>query len=369
MTEEIIYLSELTLPSTSAQSLQILKMCDNFSNFKNVKLIIKNSQKNYNFLSIKKKYNLRNSFKIIDLNYKKELNFFTRLIFGIKALIFVKKLNSKQIVISRSIVSSLIFSIFGKKNILELHQENYGLSKFFFNIFRKTIFYKNLKFILIHNNLNKYFKFEKKKFLVLDDAVDPVDFKNIKKSKNYKFACVYTGSFYNGKGVELIQQIAKLMKNTKFYLFGDRSTQNTENKKKNSSNMVFKGNINYSDIPKTLNKFEIILMPYLKKVYVRSKQAEVSKYMSPLKLFDYLSSGKIILASNHHNYRHILKNNHNCFLINSEKPILWTQKINEIMQNPNADRLKRIKSNAKITAKKYTWQNRAKKIIEFVEFG
>ena len=50
MTKEIIYLSELTLPPTSAQSLQILKMCDNFSKFKNVKLIIKNSQKDYSFL-------------------------------------------------------------------------------------------------------------------------------------------------------------------------------------------------------------------------------------------------------------------------------------------------------------------------------
>ena len=50
---EIIYLSELTLPSTSAQALQILKMCDSFSEYRNVTLIIKD-KKSINFSKLKK---------------------------------------------------------------------------------------------------------------------------------------------------------------------------------------------------------------------------------------------------------------------------------------------------------------------------
>ena len=55
---EIIYLSELTLPSTSAQALQILKMCDSFSEYRNVTLIIKDKKK-YKFSKLKKNYNLK----------------------------------------------------------------------------------------------------------------------------------------------------------------------------------------------------------------------------------------------------------------------------------------------------------------------
>lgn len=365
---KIIYLSELTLPSTSAQTLQILKMCDGFSKYRKVTLIIKNSKNDLKFSTLKNNYNLKNNFDILNVNYKKDLNFLTRIYFAIKILLLFKKKNVKFIFFSRSVISSIIFSIFGKKNILEFHQENYGFTKILFNLFRKTFFYRNLKFILIHKNLNNHFKFEKKKFLILDDGVDIDDFKNLKKPEKKSLACVYTGSFYKGKGVELIQKISKSMKDIKFYLYGDDSTLDT-NIKKNFflNNMIFKGNVNYFQIPKILNKFEIILMPYLDKVYVRSKQAEVSKYMSPLKLFDYLSSDGIIIASNHHNYKHILKNNHNCFLINSDKPILWMQKIREVLKNPNTNRLSKIRQNARITVSRYTWKNRARKIINFVE--
>ena len=38
-------------------------------------------------------------------------------------------------------------------------------------------------------------------------------------------------------------------------------------------------------------------MPYGNKIAGRSNNLEISKYISPLKMFDYLSSGNIIIAS------------------------------------------------------------------------
>ena len=61
---EIIYLSELTLPSTSAQALQILKMCDSFSEYRNVTLIIKDKKKNINPFNIKKKLQFKKTILI-----------------------------------------------------------------------------------------------------------------------------------------------------------------------------------------------------------------------------------------------------------------------------------------------------------------
>ena len=82
--------------------------------------------------------------------------------------------------------------------------------------------------------------------------------KILKKLKKINFACVYTGSFFKGKGVELIQQISNLMKDVKFYLYGDKSTLVSNIKLMNYKNMIFKGNVDYSRIPTILNKFEII---------------------------------------------------------------------------------------------------------------
>ena len=88
---KIIYLSELTLPSTSAQTLQILKMCDAFSKYRKVTLIIKNSKNDLKFSTLKNNYNLKNNFDILNVNYKKDLNFLTRIYFAIKILLLFKK--------------------------------------------------------------------------------------------------------------------------------------------------------------------------------------------------------------------------------------------------------------------------------------
>ena len=346
-------------------------MCDSFSKQKKEVYLLVNCDETSKFSDLKKEYNLKKKFKIISLRNNKNLGFLNRISLAIKATKYVSTFkSSNNIIISRSIISSITFSIFGKKNILELHHENSGISKILFNFFRKTNAFKKQFFILIHKNLNKHFKFEKKKFIILDDAVDIEDFKFKKKIKKIKNSCVYTGSFYKGKGVEFIFELSKILPKINFYLYGDINTLNDEFKKnKKNKNLIFRKHIEYSQIPKTLAKFEIILMPYSKKVYVKSKSIEVGQYMSPLKLFDYLASGKILIASKHENYKHILINKINCFSFTLDKINLWKNKIEDIFLYKNNKLIKNIKGRAIITAKKYTWEKRTKKIINFVDIN
>ena len=367
--QKIFYLSEISLPNTSAQAIQILKMCDSFFNKKKEVYLLVNHNETLKFFDLKKKYNLKKNFKIISLKNNKNLSFLFRINLAIKAIRYISVFkDNNKIIISRSIISSIIFSIFGKKNILELHSENSGISRILFNFFRKTSAFKNQFFILIHKNLNKHFKFDKKKFIILDDAVDIEDFKFKKKIKKIKNSCVYTGSFYKGKGVEFIFELSKILPKIKFYLYGDINTLDSRFKNnKQNKNLIFRNHIEYSQIPKTLAKFEIILMPYSKKVYVKSKSIEVGQYMSPLKLFDYLASGKILIASEHENYKHILIDKINCFSLNLNKIDLWKEKIEDIfLYNNNNKLIKNIKSKARATAKKYTWKKRTTKIINFI---
>ena len=83
--------------------------------------------------------------------------------------------------------------------------------------------------------------------------------------------------------------------------------------------------------------------------------------MSPLKMFDYLASGNIIIASNLKVYSHILRNNHNCILVNNNKLFNW----NIIFRNLSKFEKKysQIRINAKITAEKYTWNKRVLKMM------
>ena len=361
---QIIYISELNLPNTSAQALQTLKMCSAFANKTETKLIVLNSKKNFKFF--KRNYLLKSNFSITGVFKKpKKISFLTRIFFFIK-LISLIDFDKKSLIITRSVMISTLLSIYGIKNILELHIENTSFTKLFFKIKFLFLSSKNQKFILISKNLNNFFKFKKNDYIVLDDASDPDDFK-VKDTKPKYNSCIYVGSFFEGKGLELITEISKKMPKIKFYLYGKPNSYFENKKKEFSKNIIHGGYAPYNQIPKLLSQHKVCLMPYARKIFFNADNISNEKYISPLKLFDYLSSGKILVASKLESYRHLLIDQENCFLASPDKTDDWVNKLNKIFKNYS--NLKMIRRNAKNTAKLYTWNKRAQKIIEFTKLS
>ena len=359
--ESLLYISELSLPNESAQTVQTFKMCSAFS--KNIKtdIILFNSSEN--FKDLKKKYLLKNNFKIFSaFKTLKSLNFINRLIFF---FIIKRKIlkNNYKFIFTRSVLISILLSIFKYKNILEIHLPNTGLTKYLF-LFYKIIFKnKYQKFILINKYLNKIFKFPKEKFLVLDTGVDLSDFKLSSKLK--KYSCVYTGSFFKGKGFENIYRIAKKIPEIKFHAYGEKKFLDITYKKNKLKNLYIHNFVNYNKIPKILRQHMICLLPYQKKVHIKSNTVTAEKFMSPIKLMEYLAAKKIIIASKLQAYNHILKDKKNCFLISNQDIDQWILKIKFVIKNYK--KLNYLKNNAYKTAKKYTIDKRVKKIISFYD--
>ena len=138
---KIIYIAEFSLPNMSAYTVHVLKMCDNFSKFNKVELILPYKDNKYNFSQIKKDYNLKNKFEIKGIfNSKSSLNLFDRIVFALKIKSYVKN-SLFSMIISRSIIPSLILGYSNIKNILEIHTELTGATKYIFKL--KNI--KNVK--------------------------------------------------------------------------------------------------------------------------------------------------------------------------------------------------------------------------------
>ena len=364
--KKLSYIAEINLCSKSAYKHQVLKMCDAFSELGfNVTLYII-SKSDIKFNEIKKKHLLKNNFKIIALFKKKrELNFFFRVIFFIKLLIEYKGKNT--IIYSRSVLSSLLYSIICKKNYLEIHQANSGFTAFLFKIFKKKIL-RYINFILISKNLNNILLLPNNKFLVAEDGVDIRDFNLINKNTNseIKNSCVYTGSLHKGKGFEFIIRLAKKNQKINFFVYGDINTAEKKLLKdiKRIRNLNIMGHVNYCKIPNILDNHPVILMPYEKEVFGNHKTANLADFMSPLKMFDYLASKKIIISSKNQNIEKILKNNYNGILCSKLSLDEWSKKIIYLMDNMNLK--KTLGKNAFITAKKFTWKVRVNKILKFI---
>ena len=145
-----------------------------------------------------------------------------------------------------------------------MHHVPQKITHFLFWIRNFIIQKKYLKFILIHKNLIKKLSLHNERKIVLDDAVDINDFKNVK--EKIKFQCVYTGSLLKGKGVEIIEKLAEKNPKINFNIYGDKNElKSWNNELLLKKNIFFKSYADYFQIPKILKKHKILLMPYQEK--------------------------------------------------------------------------------------------------------
>ena len=132
MSKKIIYITDLSLPSSKAQAVHIFKMIDNLLSFMDEAfLIFPRLNKEVKIQNLKKYFNIHTKKKIhlIPVTKKNNLsNSFSRLVYGLKVAFKLKK--ETNLIISRSLISSFFLTLFKVKHFLEIHQELKGLTKF-----------------------------------------------------------------------------------------------------------------------------------------------------------------------------------------------------------------------------------------------
>ena len=348
------------MPSNKAQAVHIFKMIDNLLMFMDEALLIcpkfnKNvkakNYKNYFNLHTKKKIKVISIFKNFNLNSS-----INRLIYGFKVALKLKDENN--LIISRSLIASLFLTIFKVKHFLEIHQELKGLTKFLF-LNLKFIYSKQIiKVIFISKGLSKFYKLNYDKCIILHDACDLRDFKLKHRLKKNIKNIYYLGSFYKGRGVEIIKRLAHLTPEFNYYLYGLRD----ENIKSFKNFKVFPL-VSYKQTIKLIKNADLLLMPYQSKVSINSLNFndDISKFISPLKMFEYLATGIPLVSSDLEVLKEKLVNRKNSILIkNYATPLSWKKAILELSKNYNLR--KKISKNSLLTASKNTWRQRSEKI-------
>ena len=354
---KITYIAETSLTNKSAYTHHILKMCDAFSKKGEVELVLPYIKENTKFKNIKKNFLLSVKKKITlkGILRNKIKNFLIRICFGYKSAKYIKNSNSK-VILTRSVISSFFLCIFKARHFLEIHNELRGLTKFLMinlNFINSQYITKN---ILISKTLSLNFpSINKKKILVLHDAVDIKNFKYKKNNSKIK-TFTYVGSFYKGKGIELIFKLAEKFEKFNFNIYGDP----LGNIKNIPKNIKIYGYINYEKVPNVLIKSDILLLPNADLQFGRGN-INIANYNSPLKMFDYLASGKIILASKRKGICEVLKHNYNSIIVNKYELESWMYEINKIMNKKY--NLIKLRNNSLKTARKHTWDKRVDRIL------
>ena len=199
----------------------------------------------------------------------------------------------------------------------------------------------------------------KNKLLVCHDAAEKFKGDNIPR-KNSRMRVAYAGSLYKGRGLGIIKRMAEKFSNTIFIIIGgERDGFNYEHK-----NILHIPFVAHSRVSSLLNQCDILLAPYQKNLTIRNKKNSSSYlWMSPLKIFEYMSIGKPIICSNFKVITEVLKNGHNSILVDPSNVKDWLNALQNLKEDHKL--MDRLGKNAKYDFEaNYTWQKRAERIIK-----
>jgi len=371
---KLLYVANSRIPTEKAHGIQIMKMCESFAlNNMEVELVLpkrinKIKEDAFDYYGVKRNFKIK-KLPCLDLiifdKYIGHLGFWIEdITFNFFVLIYL--LFKKTDIIYTREKFSLPFVLFKKNLVFEAHTfpKNYSLYSSFF---------KRLKKIIVITQKLKDFFIEKRidadKILVVPDGVDLEKF-NIKDSQGEyrrklnlpldKKIVLYTGHLYEWKGAQVLAEASQFLpEDMEIYFVGGTDKDIRKFKIQNSKFKIkVVGHKPYSEIPFWLKAADVLVLP-------NSGKQDISKYWtSPLKLFEYMASKRPIIASNLPSIKEILNNN-NSFLIEPDSPEKLAEGIKNALKTP--DFSAKISNQAFQDVQSYTWQKRAKKILEFIK--
>ncbi len=365
---KISYISNSSCPSQLPNSLQIVKTCEYLSKYSNQVFLILPNTPSYN-LKISNFYNIKYKFDVIRLlRFKKLPLGLDYYLFSF--LSFLKAKRISELIITRNYFVIFLCVLFKKKCIMELHNaitNESRIVRFIFSFFNILSSRSISKIICIsHGVKKKYvkdFNLQNKKNIVVLPSGSSLDIKYKHSLNQKRLKLGYFGTINPSRGIDIILKLAQIDKLNNYYIFGGTKVQmETLKRKYRLKNLFLNSHQNYKKIQIILSQMDILLMPYSNKVTVSGNVSNTVTFMSPLKLFDYMCAGKLIISSDLEVLKEIVSNKQCVFVKNYLNPMSWLLEIKKIKNNV----LKRnvIGKNSFIKSKLYSHKHRVLKYLE-----
>jgi glycosyltransferase involved in cell wall biosynthesis len=226
------------------------------------------------------------------------------------------------------------------------------------------------RILVVSNELKKYvlkFNVAPDKISVVPNGVD-INLFNPRVSEakirdkyglNKSNIVCFIGGLFPWHGAENIIKVANEMADShpevKFLIVGSGPLEE-ELRAMAGKNVIFIGTVKHELIPEYLAASDIAVAPYPKMDLF---------YFSPIKLFEYMASGKAIIASNMGQIGEVIEHEKTGLLI--EPGNLWALKenIEYLLDNPQMRR--KLGRNARKATESYTWENNVKRVMEIYE--
>ena len=366
---KIAYLANVPYPSDRAHAVQITHMCQAFSGQVDGVTLFTSSYRNFSVNEVQDKFGFDIGFNIKQLPpknlfYKSKLSFYLReILFG--WFFWLRHKNEDfDFFYSRHelVLYTLSFLVPVRKLVYESHEAKY-------NFVVRRLFKKKIKTVVISKGIFDFYVrqgVDGSLLLVADDGIDESFFDNIKNRKKMrdklklphdKFVAMYIGGFDSWKGVDTFFQSANLLRESIQAVAIGGSDEQMKVVKDAYPKVNFLGPLPYRDLRDNQQAADVLVIPNTATISLSSQ------YTSPLKLFAHMASGVPIVASDIPSLSSVLSSE-NARLVKPDDPRALAAGICSVQDEYElwcaaAEELKEY-------ARQYTWTERVKKIINFM---
>lgn len=175
----------------------------------------------------------------------------------------------------------------------------------------------------------------------------------------------YAGGLRSGNGVELMLALATRFPDHAFHIVGGSADEIASWKQQQkSSNVHWHGRLPPAQVHGFLSACDMLLAPYQHGPKTASGR-DTSRWMSPLKIFEYMASGVPMVVSDFPVLREVLDQNM-AMLVPPEDLSAWASAIAQLAESP--DRRAHMGRQAfSAFQENYTWLARSRRVIEGLE--
>lgn len=180
---------------------------------------------------------------------------------------------------------------------------------------------------------------------------------------------VYTGHLYEWKGAAIFAEaVACLDGLARGLIVGGRAADVARLREQIDAqgwrNVVLIGHVPPELVIDYQVAADVLVLP-------NSAQAEISEqHTSPLKLFEYMAAGRPIVATDLPALREVLRHGDNALLVPPDDPVALAAGLRKVLDDAD-DLGKRLATQARTEVRAYSWDARARAILEFAaqDFG
>jgi glycosyltransferase involved in cell wall biosynthesis len=182
-----------------------------------------------------------------------------------------------------------------------------------------------------------------------------------------RFTAGYTGHLYPGRGIALILEMAARLPEVNFLLVGGEPEEVSHYQERirdlGLQNVLLIGFVPNAEMPKFQAACEVLLMPYQERV-AASSGGNIARYLSPMKLFEYMACGRAILSSDLLVLQEALTAE-NAMLLPPGDLDCWVAALERLRADPN--RRATLANQARRDVEEFTWEVRAARIMHSIE--